>query len=133
VIGKKPFVKGGIKLGFAGDKGLAEIKLRVPAAKGYGKLIPDNRPGPGFGKIRAWGRFRFLLSLMRRLGFRFRLGFLLRFRFRRGFLPGFRLGLDLRLRPGLDGRGGSGFFGRNNFGDRFTSGKGKQSRPYQEP
>jgi hypothetical protein len=132
MVGKKTFVEGGIKLGFAGDKGLAEIKLHIPAAEGYGKLIPDKRPGPGFGKIRARGRFRFLLPVFRlNLGLRPGLGF--RLGLNLGLRPGlgfFRLGLNLGLRPG--GRGGSGFLGRGKFGNRFTGGKGKQDRPYQE-
>jgi hypothetical protein len=133
VIGKKPFIKGGVKLGFAGDERLTEIKLHIPAAKGYGKLILDNRPGPGFGKIRPQRRFR--LPLLLRC---VRLGPGLRLRFRRldrrfRLNPRFRLNLRLRTGLGLwlNGRLGSGFLGRGKFGGRFTSGKGKQNRPYQ--
>jgi hypothetical protein len=116
MIGKKTLIEGGVKLGFAGDKGLAEIKLHILAAKGYGKLIPDNRFGPGFGKIRARESFLLILALFLRLGLQLGLGPRLGGRNGFGFLR----------------RNGTGFPGRNNFGNCFTGGEGKQNRPYQE-
>jgi hypothetical protein len=127
VIGKEALIKGGVKLGFAGDEGLAEIKFHILAAKGYGKLILF-RFGPGFGKIRALGGLGLpvlLLSLRLRQG-RLRLGL------RGNRAPGFRLGWGLGPGLRLGGGPGSGFLGRGKFGSGFTSGKGKQNHPYQE-